>query len=109
MPTAPKKIKRPWQKEYKTHQRVKDMSWFYNSWKWRKFTKRFIQSHPLCVACEDQGILTPATVTDHILTFEQCPEGFDLNNLKEKYMQPMCKRCHDSKSGKEAQLNRGMG
>ena len=102
MPTAPKKIKRDWVKEYKPHERVKDMRWFYNSHAWRKFSKRYKQNYPLCLKCEDEGIITAATVTDHIQTYEQNPAGFDLSNLQEIYMQPLCKTHHNQKSGREA-------
>jgi len=102
MPTAPKKIKRSWVKEYKAHERVKDMRWFYNSWSWRKYSRSYKERHPLCCDCEAEGIATASEVTDHIQTYEQCPEAFDLNNLNDKYMKPRCKKHHDSKSGKQA-------
>ena len=101
MPYAPKKVKRSWVKEYKAHERTKDMRWFYNSWAWRKFSKWYKEKHPLCCMCELEGIVTASTVTDHIKTYEQCPEGFDLDNLNEKFMQPLCEQHHNSKSGKE--------
>ena len=35
--------------------------------KWRRARKRFLQRHPLCANCLSQGVLTPATVVDHIV------------------------------------------
>lgn len=102
MPTAPKKIKRHWQKERVKQQRVVDMSWFYNSWKWRKFSKAFKQRNPLCCMCEAEGIATPSTVTDHITRYVAGGPGFELNDLKDKYFQPLCDFHHNQKSGKEA-------
>lgn len=107
MPTAPQKIKRQWVKEYKKHERIKDMTWFYNSWTWRKFSRRYKQNNPTCILCEQEGIVTPTKVTDHIKTYEQHPAGFDLDNLKEEDMQPLCDKHHNSKSGKEGSRFKG--
>ena len=35
--------------------------------RWDKARLRFLQQHPLCVMCEQQGRITPATVVDHIV------------------------------------------
>ena len=102
MPILPNKVKRPWQKEYKPQQRAVDMSWFYNNWRWRMFSKRYKDSHPICKPCEAKGIITPTTVTDHIVRYVDNGPGFNVNNLKDEYFQPMCDACHNSKSGKEA-------
>ena len=102
MPTLPNKVKRPWQAEYKPQQRIVDMSWFYNNWRWRVFSKRYKDRHPLCKQCKDDGIVTPVTVTDHIVRYINKGPGFDLDNLKDEYFQPLCDSCHNSKSGKEA-------
>lgn len=103
MPNKPTVKRKPWhQSEVKQHQRVKDMRWFYNSRKWRKFSKQFKVNNPYCIECERNGIVKPSRVTDHIKTFEELPEGFDLDNLKEEHMQPLCKKHHDSKSGRES-------
>lgn len=104
MATRPTVKPKPWhQPEKKQHERVKDMRWFYNSRKWRKFSKQYKLDNPYCLECEAEGIVKAARVTDHIKTFEQCPEGFDLDNLDAKFMQPLCKKHHDSKSGRESQ------
>ena len=102
MPTAPKKVKRSWIQERKPHQRLIDNSAFYNSWTWRKFSKRYKQKNPVCVECKKKGVVTAATVTDHIIRFEDGGPGFDLSNLKDKDFQSLCDFHHNSKSGKEA-------
>ena len=102
MPYRPTAKKKPWHEKRVVHQRVKDMRWFYNSRTWRKFSANYKTRNPLCVQCESEGIITEATVTDHIYTYEKCPEGFNLDNLEDKYVQGLCKRCHDKKSGREA-------
>ena len=102
MPSKPTVKRKPWTEKRVQHQRVKDMRWFYNSRKWRKFSRDYKNKNPFCVQCEADGIVKQSEVTDHIETYEVCPDGFDLDKLEEKYMQPLCKKCHDRKSGKEA-------
>ena len=63
--------------------------------KWRRARKRFLQRHPLCANCLSQGIVTPATVVDHIVPHRGDRALFwDENNW-----QPLCKNCHDQKTG----------
>ena len=63
--------------------------------KWRRARKRFLQHHPLCEKCLSQGTLTPATVVDHIVPHRGDRALFwDENNW-----QPLCKNCHDQKTG----------
>ena len=102
MPNAPKVKRKPWTKERQQHKRVKDMRWFYNSRKWRTFSKQYKIENPTCIHCELEGIVSATKVTDHVEVYEVAPEGFDLDNLNAKYMQPLCKKCHNSKSGREA-------
>lgn len=102
MPIKPVSKRKNYQQPRVQHQRTKDMSWFYNDRRWRRFSKQYKINHPYCIKCEEKGIYTPTSVTDHIDVFEVNPEGFVLDALKEKYMQPLCDKCHASKSGKEA-------
>ena len=106
MPIKPTVKKKQWHTERVQHQRTKDMRWFYNSRKWRKFSKQFKEKNPYCVECEKIGVYEPTKVTDHKQVFEVTPEAFDLDNLQDKYMQPLCNKCHAKKSGKEAHINK---
>ena len=63
--------------------------------KWRRARKRFLQRHPLCANCLSQGVLTPATVVDHIVPHRGDRALF----WDEKNWQPLCKSCHDRKTG----------
>ena len=63
--------------------------------KWRRARKRFLQSHPLCANCLSQGVLTPATVVDHIVPHRGDHRLF----WDEQNWQPLCKACHDRKTG----------
>jgi|SRR5690606_5488580 len=65
----------------------------YNA-QWRKARKRYLTEHPLCVECEKNGRLTPATVVDHII-----PHKGDMQLFwDESNWQPLCKPCHDRKT-----------
>ena len=62
---------------------------------WRKARKQFLARNPLCNACMKQGVLTPATIVDHITPHRGDPRLF----WAETNWQPLCKRCHDKKTG----------
>ena len=62
--------------------------------RWRRVSKAFLRAHPLCVECEKRGKLTPATVVDHIVPHRGDRKLF----WDETNWQPLCKRCHDTKT-----------
>jgi 5-methylcytosine-specific restriction protein A len=65
--------------------------------RWRKYRIVFLRQHPLCVECEKEGRLTPATVVDHIKPHKGDPVLFwDPNNH-----QPMCEHHHNAKTARE--------
>lgn len=104
MPYKPQKINRPWQPERKPFDRVRKPDAFnYNARKWRKLRSEVLTSEPLCRHCEAKGIATVATVVDHITRIDAGGAEYDKDNL-----QPLCKKCHDSKSGTERHRG-GMG
>lgn len=64
--------------------------------RWRKARKLFLQQHPLCVLCQEEGKVVPATVVDHIIPHRGDKRLFwDQTNW-----QSLCKNCHDKKTGK---------
>ena len=63
--------------------------------RWRKARKVFLQQHPLCAECKQNGKLTPATVVDHIIPHRGDKQLF----WDEANWQPLCKSCHDRKTG----------
>ena len=64
---------------------------------WRKARAGFLRKHPRCVHCMREGILTEATVVDHIIPHKGDKVLFwDRTNW-----QPLCKRHHDIKTVKE--------
>ena len=67
-------------------------------WKWQKFRKSYLGSHPWCQAClaEDPPRYTPSEVIDHRIPFRGDETlKYDLDNL-----QPLCKYHHDLKTGR---------
>lgn len=65
--------------------------------RWKKYRFIFLQKHPLCVSCKDQGRLTTATVVDHIT-----PHKGDMRLFWDpKNHQALCKQCHDRKTASE--------
>lgn len=64
--------------------------------KWRVARKRYLAQHPLCVKCFEEGKISPATVVDHIV-----PHRGDMKMFwNEENWQPLCKPCHDEKTGR---------
>ncbi len=68
---------------------------------WRKL-RAFVlkRDGKLCVPCGAAGRLTPATHVDHVVP-KAAGGTDDPANLR-----AICKRCHDSKSGREGQASR---
>ena len=66
---------------------------------WRKASKAFLQLHPLCAECMEEGRYMKATVVDHIVPHRGDQKMFwDRSNW-----QALCKRCHDRKTRREDQ------
>lgn len=64
--------------------------------KWQKFSKAYLQAHPLCVRCmgKKPPVYTKATVVDHVIPHRGDQKLFwDQSNL-----QALCKQCHDKKT-----------
>lgn len=65
--------------------------------KWQKESRRFLQAHPLCCMCQKEGRYVKATVVDHIVPHRGDQKLFwDQSNW-----QPLCKKHHDQKTGRE--------
>ena len=64
---------------------------------WRKASKQFLQTHPLCEECKKHGRYTKATVVDHVIPHRGDQKLFwDRSNWR-----ALCKHCHDRKTGRE--------
>lgn len=66
----------------------------YNA-RWRAARKRYLRGHPLCLECQCNGKTRPATIVDHILPHRGNEELF----WNQCNWQPLCKSCHDKKTG----------
>ena len=63
--------------------------------RWRSARERYLRRNPLCAECLRSGVVTPATVVDHIVPHRGNPRLF----WDEHNWQPLCKHCHDIKTG----------
>lgn len=64
--------------------------------RWQKARAGYLKSHPLCVHCEDEGQVTPATVVDHITPHRGDRALFwDRSNW-----QALCARHHNVKTAR---------
>lgn len=73
----------------------------YHSYQWRKLRLGFVAQNPLCLHCEQYGIITAGYIVDHIVEIEDGGAIFDINNL-----QHLCKSCHNAKTARE-KIKRG--
>lgn len=71
--------------------------YLYNSSRWKKLRKHFLQEHPLCEECKKNGLVKTATIVDHIQSHKGNEELF----WDESNWQALCKECHDKKTAKE--------
>ena len=66
---------------------------FYKKAQWEKLRLWQLRHEPLCRYCYAEGIVTPATVCDHVEPHKgDSGRFFDTGNI-----QSLCKRCHDSR------------
>jgi 5-methylcytosine-specific restriction protein A len=63
----------------------------YNTYAWQRKRHKQLQREPLCKLCSDVGLITPATVADHIT-----PHKGSVQSFWDGKLQSLCKHCHDS-------------
>ena len=102
MPSLNKSTSRPWIPKPKERKLTK--TWqpdgeniYYHSKKWKALRMQVLREEPMCRECKANGVVTEATVVDHILPARLGGGFWDRDNL-----QSLCRKCHASKSGKEA-------
>ena len=65
--------------------------------RWEHARKGFLAKHPLCVMCQEDGRITPATVVDHIVPHRGDMALFwDVSNWA-----PLCASHHSSRKQRE--------
>lgn len=69
----------------------------YNTARWHRLARVFIESHPLCEECKRKGIIKAAECVDHIDPWPICEDYFfDTRNL-----QALCNQCNIDKGNKD--------
>lgn len=97
MPKIEKSHHRPWIPERTPFFRYSgNNAAFYHSVAWRNARSVQLTEHPLCQECEKKGIITPATLVDHIKPINEGGSKLDPHNL-----QSLCDKCHNKKSARE--------
>lgn len=71
---------------------------FYRSSHWRKLRSIILKKSPLCKYCLNKGIITPASVCDHIIDIKYAPD----KRLDSSNITTLCEKCHNEKSSREA-------
>lgn len=62
--------------------------------RWQKARAGYLAEHPLCLCCLKDGVTEAATVVDHVIP-HRGDEGLFWDRAN---WQPLCKRCHDTKT-----------
>jgi 5-methylcytosine-specific restriction protein A len=70
---------------------MRDWKPFYSTAFWLRRRRLQLNAHPLCKMCGARGVVTPATVVDHVK-----PHKGDWNLFALGELQSLCKPCHDS-------------
>ena len=61
--------------------------------RWQRIRLVVLAREPLCRFCKEAGRIVAAGVVDHI-------DG-DTNNNADENLRPLCKRCHDKRTGRD--------
>lgn len=69
---------------------------FYN-YRWQRASKFFLKLNPVCVRCDADGVLTAASVTDHVVPHKGDKKLF----WNKGNWQALCVTCHNSKTATE--------
>lgn len=69
----------------------------YQTSRWSRHRQLHLSKHPLCHACLQRGIVTPATDIDHVFAWRHLGKDAFYNN----FFQCLCHECHASKSQME--------
>ena len=67
------------------------------TYRYQQARAKFLAENPLCLLCDDQGIVTAAAELDHVIPVRDAPNRFwDRTNW-----QPVCRSCHEEKTAGE--------
>jgi 5-methylcytosine-specific restriction protein A len=98
MPKLPKGKPKVWianskKKVRYTNKHISENTGFYHSPAWKKTRKAYIQRNPICVWCEEEGVITEGAIVDHIKEIRDGGETLSFDNL-----QTLCLRHHNQKT-----------
>lgn len=65
---------------------------FYGLQSWRRRRAHQLRIEPLCRSCKARGVVTPATIADHVE-----PHGGDYTKFVLGKLQSLCEPCHAPK------------
>ena len=69
----------------------------YNTSRWHRLARAFLQDHPLCEECRRKGMIKAAECVDHIDPWPICEDYFfDTRNL-----QALCNQCNHDKGQRD--------
>lgn len=68
----------------------------YSTARWLTLRANHLAEHPLCKMCERDGVVTPATVCDHVE-----PHRDDVDAFWRGPFQSLCDPCHSSRKQRE--------
>jgi 5-methylcytosine-specific restriction protein A len=64
---------------------------------WVKFRRVYLTRHPLCVRCQSDGRVTPATEIHHRRELREYPEL----RFEEENLEALCKSCHSRETNRK--------
>lgn len=80
----------------KRNRQTPDGRWLYGR-RWQRARRVFLAEHPLCVHCQREGRVTPATDVDHI----EPHRGDEALFWRPGNWQALCHECHSRKTAAE--------
>jgi 5-methylcytosine-specific restriction endonuclease McrA len=99
MPHIDRSSRKPWEHVPDVRKTIfsKDVS-FYHTTTWRKISRAYLMSHPLCEcqSCQKRTVPLPSQHCDHIIPIKNGGDAYSWDNL-----QALNKKCHNRKSAKE--------
>ena len=94
MAVLPKAKRLPWQPPAPKPWTHRNRWEGYKTNRWKRMSLLFKTDNPVCIT---PGCGQPTYYTDHVIRATQCPDPWDSSNW-----QPLCRKCGDSKAGKES-------
>lgn len=90
-----RRVRRPWLPNRDGYVKT-NFDEFYHSRLWKDTRRNFLLENPLCKHCEEEGIIKPAKVVDHIIPIRKGGHKTEHYNL-----QGLCVRHNAIKTAKD--------